>query len=633
MGKIVFFNTSDNIQEVVAKFFDTLKERDSVKMVRAGLDNAVYIARGLNPRDIDVIVARGNTAIALSKARLPFPVIPILVGTKEIAEAFQEALKLTGKDKPLIGVSGFEQSISNIKALLNLSGIEIRFYPIESMEDICTCAINALRDKVDVMISGTLCTRECLAQGVPAVEMKTSMDSVRLAYNQALEFQKSAMRQRAFSEQAYMLSCYTREILIAIDENGDMIGGNEQAALFLNLPATAMKGIPLFSRYPFDAISTEQISSLALNRSSAIVTHNHKRYALSVTSTSLLNGKESHILRLQSVSSIQRNEQAVRRALSAPSPVPMFSLEELKKNGLFTDETITRILTRVPLSSPLLLSAEPGCGAELLARGIHAAGQRRDMPFADYDCDELACDMNSEELESRAADLFESAHGGTLFLSEVDKLSLRAQLILLSILRSGRISGRPGTAPLPVDVRVIASCSPSIYSRVSAGEFKAELYYLLSQNTVLLPPLCAHKEDTPKIFLFFLSLSFGKPLSSSPITREASDILKAYPWHGNLIQLYSFCRSVTELSTPPQLTAAFLRRRLCQFFVLENGSLLSAQSESAASEDNSPYIVVKNTMISREKLLTVMSKNGGSKSKTAESLGISRTSLWKALKE
>ena len=633
MGKIMFFNTSDNIQKVVAEFIETLKDQSGVKAIRADLDNAVHIARGLNTREVDAIVARGNTALALSNARLPFPVIPILVGTEEIADAFHDALELTGKSKPLIGVSGFEQSISNIKALLSLSGIEIRFYPIECSEDIRTCALNAMRDKVDVMISGTLCTCACQAQGVPAVEMKTSMDSIRLAYNQALEFQKSSMRQRALSEQESMLSRYTPEILIAINGEGHIISGNEQAGLFLNIPPATMKGVSLISRYTFESLGMDGIIRLALDGSIAIINHNRKDYALSVTSAPLQNGKESYVLRIQSVASIQRSERAVRRALAGQSSISVYSPKELELHGLFTRETMERIRPYFPLSSPLLLSAEPGCGAEIMARSIHAAVARHGMPFVSCDCEEFASDGEPARLEARMHELFKSAHNGTLFMDGIDLLPKRAQLVVLSIAQHNQIPGHAGSAPLPVNVRLITSCKPTIYSHALSGEFKAELFYLLAQNSVPLPPIREHAEDISKIFSFFISQSSGENGAALSISLKAEDELKSYPWYGNLHQLQAFCRNTAELGFPTQLSEAFLRRRLRQWHYFEESNCQSTRLEVPSTSEDSQYVIVKNTIVSREKLLSILSKNKGSKSKAAEELGISRTSLWKCLKE
>ena len=199
MGKIVFMATSNYLMDTMNRFVSTLPSSENIHIISAGLNNAVYVARGLLPQEVDAVVVRGNTATVLSEANLPFPVIPILVGIPEIAEAFQQAKELSQKEKPLIGVSGFEQSINNIKALLALSGVEIRFYHIGSMTDIEKCVSAAIQDRVDVMISGQLCAGLSREKGLPAVEMKASIASIQQAYNQAVDFQKSAMKQRALS--------------------------------------------------------------------------------------------------------------------------------------------------------------------------------------------------------------------------------------------------------------------------------------------------------------------------------------------------------------------------------------------------------------------------------------------------
>lgn len=628
MGKIMFFATSDQIQNTVTQFIGTLKDSDNIKIVRADLDNAVLIARGLNPGEIDVIIARGNTATALSSARLPFPIIPILLGTEEIAEAFQAAKDLTGREKPLIGVSGFEQSISNLRALLNLSGIEIRFYPIKTVEDIRICTESAKRDKVDVVISGTLCTRACREAGIPAVEMCTTLDSIRISYNQALEFQKSTIRQKAISEEASLLSRYSPEVLMSIDHNGDIISVNEGAKGFLRSPDTAIKGMSLFSHQAFRDLTLERIDTLAEDGGIVIIEYGRDSYAMSASAATLSNGLDGYILRLESVRHIQENELAIRRCLTSRLHGPSYiSLDKLAQSAIVPRGSADSLRSLAPTSLPLLFASEGGCGEALIARAVHDESPRQDMPFITLDCEEL-CYNSDQRQNTLLGEVFQAAHRGTLFLQNLEKLPMRSQLTLISIIRN-RVVAYDNSSYISIDVRIIASCSRKIYNSVHSNNFKMELYSMLSQNCISLLPLRDHLEDISTIFSLIFSLhSDGKP---PEMDDDCSKLLRSCDWPGNLYQMSAFCNEAHILCPDGRISSQFLRRRLRTADHLEH--LPTKRVSAPPQEDSSESVIIKNQLISADRLSALLERNRGNKTRTAQDLGISRTSLWKCLRD
>ena len=557
MGKIVFMSTSDDSMNSMQQFVAQLKDPGSVRILRAALDNAVYIARGLDPREVDAVVVRGNTASALSRARLPFPVIPLTVGTEEIAQAFDAARRLVGKEKPVIGVSGFEQSISDIKALLSLSGIEIRFYHIESIEDIYTCAENALQDGIDVMISGKLCTAECLRRGLPAVEMGTTLDSIRLAYEQAREFQKSALRQRVLSEQESLLSHNAPEALIAVTPSGEIVSANRRAGIFFNRPPENLRGSALSDLSGLESLEMEAAARMARDGSTAVISHGREKYALTAESVSLSRGKNGYVLRFQAVSDIRRMELAVRRALSPEAP-PCPKLNELPALGLFTGDTLAAAQKAARSYAPLLLISEPGCGAELLSRSIHLTGPRSNMPFTPCDCRALSGDIG---------EVFDRARSGTLFLG-----------------------------------------------------------HALTADVICLPPLREHTEDLEAIFNAMLSAC--SPGRRFTLPEGCGRELRASRWYGNLIQLFALARSAA--ASGDEITPQLLRQKLARMASLECSG---TGKDNAGGTADEPQVTVKNSVLSKSRLESVLRRNGGSRSLTASELGLSRTSLYKCMRE
>jgi len=176
-------------------------------------------------------------------------------------------------------------------------------------------------------------------------------------------------------------------------------------------------------------------------------------------------------------------------------------------------------LARVSSSDvTVLLRGESGTGKELAAEAIVSHGARREKPLVVVDCAALPSALAESELFGHEAGAFtgakgthlgafERAHGGTLFLDEVGELPLELQPKLLGALERRSFLRVGGSAPIPVDVRVIAATHRDLEREVNQGQFRADLYYRLAVAEVWLPPLRSRREDLPALIAHFLSTS------------------------------------------------------------------------------------------------------------------------------
>ncbi|MGZ3459475.1 MAG: sigma 54-interacting transcriptional regulator [Archangium sp.] len=191
----------------------------------------------------------------------------------------------------------------------------------------------------------------------------------------------------------------------------------------------------------------------------------------------------------------------------------------------------------------LLIEGETGTGKELAARAVHEHSRRRHGPFKVVDCNLITEEKAERELfgglrasgdedEKGAKGVFEAAQGGTLFLDEVGELPLSLQPKLLRVLESREVPSLDG-APVPVDVRVIASTHRNLEEDVRQGRFRADLYYRLAVARVRLPPLRTRREDIP-----VLAQSLLRGLKSSfEITPQTLALFEGYDWPGNVREL------------------------------------------------------------------------------------------------
>lgn len=199
-------------------------------------------------------------------------------------------------------------------------------------------------------------------------------------------------------------------------------------------------------------------------------------------------------------------------------------------------------------SFPVLIEGETGSGKELVARGLHALGQRPAAPFLDVNCAALADDLVDAELFGHAkgaftgavgcrAGLIEQASGGTLFLDEVADLAPRVQAKLLRALQQQEVR-RVGEARVRhVDVRIVAACNRPLDDEVAAGRFRADLVFRVAGIRILVPPLRERTGDIPLLVDVFWRSLAAQAGTAATLTPEVMERLMRYPWPGNVREL------------------------------------------------------------------------------------------------
>ncbi len=278
----------------------------------------------------------------------------------------------------------------------------------------------------------------------------------------------------------------------------------------------------------------------------------------------------------------------------------------------------------------VLLLGESGTGKELFARSIHNWSDRRLKPFVAINCAGLAKDLLESELFGHEKGAFTGAHqlkkgklelaqGGTVFLDEIGDLALELQTKLLRFLQEREFERVGGTAPIVVDLRIIAATSRDLEAATKAGVFREDLYHRLDVITLTLPPLRERKEDIPPLATYFLERFASETKKAfCGITDEAREKLTAYAWPGNIRELANVIERAVVLGEGPELTVHHLPARV-----------IGAQP-SAVSEEVSYHDAVNSYR--RELIVRALASAQGNRAAAAKSLGLHRTHLMKLLK-
>ncbi|TCS67947.1 regulatory Fis family protein [Effusibacillus lacus] len=224
---------------------------------------------------------------------------------------------------------------------------------------------------------------------------------------------------------------------------------------------------------------------------------------------------------------------------------------------------------------------------------------------------------------------FEIANGGTLFLDEIGEMLLELQASLLRVLQEREVVRIGGSKPIPIDVRIIAATNKNPNDEIAYnGSFRSDLYYRLNVFTIELIPLRERTEDIPELTSYFIEqLNATGGFSSKTITKEALELLVKYSWPGNVRELKNMLeRSYYLAGHSHMITADPLPAHVWS----DSGSIIK---KAAFSTNTLMDIKKMSDQIEKQELTEPLVQYRGNISKTAEKLGISRTTLYRKLRE
>jgi DNA-binding NtrC family response regulator len=208
--------------------------------------------------------------------------------------------------------------------------------------------------------------------------------------------------------------------------------------------------------------------------------------------------------------------------------------------------------------SPILLDAESGCGKDVVANLLNQ--QEPTRPFVSINISSLPETLFESELfgymrgaftgaQQSKIGLLEAAHGGDLFLDEIEALPLSQQPKLLRFLENGEVRRVGSNEVIHVSTRIIAATNEDLQKKVQDGKFREDLYWRLSGHKLRLPPLRQRKEDIPELCAHFLSQS--TPRRNKTFSEDAMSTLISYDWPGNIRELRRVCEQLLLISPLP----------------------------------------------------------------------------------
>ncbi len=314
-------------------------------------------------------------------------------------------------------------------------------------------------------------------------------------------------------------------------------------------------------------------------------------------------------------------EQIEQKFVMVGASVPMQALRQ-------------QIEFAAPTDGRVLIYGENGTGKELVAHLLHLRSQRREQPFIEMNCAAIPEELIESELFGHVKGSFTGAtedkegkfaqaDRGTLFLDEVGDMSSKTQAKVLRVLQEQIFTPVGGSAAVKVNVRVIASTNKDLEKEIELGNFREDLYYRLNVIPFQIPPLRERREDIPLLTQYFLE-DFAKRYGrkSPTLTRKAIEVLENYLWPGNVRELRNIMERLIIMHPQQRLDVFNLPESILRRTLLASPGRNDAASLQAARE-----------RFERGYILQKLAEHKGNVSRTAQSLEIERSNLYRKMRQ
>lgn len=318
--------------------------------------------------------------------------------------------------------------------------------------------------------------------------------------------------------------------------------------------------------------------------------------------------------------------EELRKQLSA-----QYSFQDIISKNHAMQETFSILPDIADSDAPVLVEGPSGSGKELLTRAIHNLSPRSEKPFVAVNCGALPDSLLESELfgyvrgaftdaKKDKPGRFAMAETGTIFLDEIGELSPAFQVKLLRVLQEKEYIPLGGTTPVRTDVRVIAATNRNLLDLVRKNLFRQDLYYRLNIIKLKLPALSERREDIPLLIEHFLrKLNLKKDKKIIQVSDEAMQFLLDYSFPGNIRELENILEHAFILCHSNQIELSNLPKDVLQF-------------DSKGFYVNPPPIERNLQETELELINNTLKKFQGHRGKTAQALGIDKSTLWRKMK-
>lgn len=591
----------------------------------------------LQDLNADVVIARGFSALTMKQRG--YICAELKVGGYDVIAAVLKARRMS-PGLSHIAVIGAFNMIYGIESIRDaFPDMKLSTYPVNSEPLLADAIRQAISDGCDALVGNYTGVELAKKSGLPAVMIESGQEAINNAIDEAKSAAEIDLREKMRSAQMANIMNYSFQGILSTDQNGIITFANKYCYSILDSGHALLTGRSILDFFP--NLPVEEVTRNGKKLLSEL--HIYASYHLMVNCVPAPDnsGNTGCVLTFQDTSRIQADELQVRKKLRHSSFQAKYQFSNILHKSRIMDSVISDAMTYSYSDSNILICGETGTGKELFAQSIHNSSPRKNHPFVAINCSALPENLLESELfgyvegaftgasKGGKMGFFELAHKGTIFLDEIGDVSPNLQSRLLRVLQEREVVRLGSDTVIPVDVRVISATNKNLKEEVANGRFRQDLLYRLDVLELNLPPLRNREQDA--LFLLSQLISYEHERTGCILTglsEEGASLITQYPWPGNIREMRNFCQRLSILTPNPLATPADILK------VLPDAAAATTPNEPQKTDRSTPGDApVYSLYDEREEILKALYTFHNSRTKTAEFLGIDKSTLWRKMKK
>jgi len=429
-----------------------------------------------------------------------------------------------------------------------------------------------------------------------------------------------------------------RDGVLACDAQGVVASLNAAAARMLHVPQEELRGARLDSIPSLGPLSSMLGVSARLD--GAVVRLAHGSFVLTARPISGSDDEDRGF-----VATIVELDRAQKIAQRLSATRARYGFHDIIGKSSSMQSAIVMAKRAATIDANVLINGESGTGKEVVAQAIHTAGPRANEPFIGVNCAAVPRDLLEAELfgydkgaftgarNEGNPGKFELAAGGTILLDEIGDMPLEMQAKLLRVLQERVVTRLGGRSEVSVHARVIATTHRDLAQLVDEGKFRMDLFYRLRVLAIELPPLRDRQEDIPLLALHYLTrFAEQQRKRVRELGPKVLDELGRYDWPGNVRELANVMEAEVSLAPPDVDLLERLATRLVGRFRTTANVGSTGEWRAVSTSTTLEQSILPLAEVEKRAVLHAIDRCGGSVSRAAEALGVSKVTIYAKLR-
>jgi transcriptional regulator with PAS, ATPase and Fis domain len=586
-----------------------------ILLERGLLSAGVRKARTLARDGVEIIITRGGTAVAINEARLGLTVVEVPITGLDMIRALEEARHYGRR----IAVIAFPSMIMGIDCLGPILDIDLKCYPIHSEFKAEANVGKAFREGAEVIIGGVIAVQAGKQHNRPCVMIRSGAEGIIQATLEAKRIAEAKRLEKVKSTLFQTVLYYAYEGIISIDQDRQVVTFNPEAERITRIDGKRAIGRKIQDTLP--QLKLERLLTTGKDELGQVIDVGRVQILCNKVPIRVQGTTLGAVATFQDTGKIQQWEANIRKKIYAEEHTAVFTFEDIIGSSRQIRHCVAVAEQFAAADSSILISGETGTGKEVFSQSIHNASKRGQQPFVAINCAALPAQILESELfgyvggaftgasQKGKPGLLEIAHGGTLLLDEIAEMDYSLQSKLLRVIQEKKVMRLGSDRIQHTDIRIIAATNKNLKQLVTDNRFRADLYYRINVLRLHLPSLRERPEDIEQYAVTFLEKHATQLNRRLRFSRAAIAVLIRHPWHGNVRELQNTIERIVAVCRQDTVKADMVLQMMLE-------------DEGAEPYQTSTVEPIRQALVNAR----------GRKAEAAKLLGISRSTLWRRMK-